>query len=289
MKASAAFAPGHVSGLFAVHDEWANALAKGSRGAGWSLDKGATALARPGSGQWSVDGVAHAPVTRRALDLLDPRTRELDIRVRLALPVSQGFGMSAAGSLAACLAAADQLGLDGAAALAATHQAEVESGTGLGDAIGSWLGGVEVRVAPGIPPHGGAVQVAAAADFLFCVLGDAIATPAVIRDDAWKRRTRAAGDGAVDRILAAGKQAAWPAILAESHAFSLALGLMPATMRRVGERLPSGVSWGQCMLGNTLWATGPASGLADARPILAAAGSVLDAAIDPHGARLVRP
>ncbi len=290
MKTAAAFAPAHVSALFAVHDEHPDPLRKGSRGAGWCIDRGATATVRRGTGILQIDGVEDAAtVTRRALALLDPRAAALDVDLRLDLPVGQGFGMSAAGSLAACLAATDVLGLEPEVALAATHAAEVESGTGLGDAIGSWLGGAEVRVAPGIPPHGGAVGVHATAEFLFCVMGAGIATTSIIRDAAWAARTRSLGDAAVDRILAAGQAAAWPLILAEGQAFSAALGLMPPAMTSAAARLPHGLAWGQCMLGSTLWVTGAAPALAEAAVSLRGAGTLLQAAIDANGARLVRP
>lgn len=285
MTTRSAFAPGHVSGLFAVHDEHADPLRKGSRGAGWSLNLGALATVRDDAPATRLNSW---PVTQRALELLDPRALRLNVQLDLQLPVGQGFGMSAAGSLAACLAAGDLLGLEPEQALAAAHRAEVEAGTGLGDAIGAWVGGAEVRIAPGIPPHGGAIHVDSDAAFLFCVMGAGIPTPKIIRDDAWKRRTRELGDVAVDRILAAKRGGAWQSVLAESHAFSLALGLMPPAMRKLGQALPSHLQWGQAMLGSTMWVTGDAALLAACRDQLHAAGAVIAASVDASGARLVR-
>lgn len=290
-----AFAPGHVSGLFAVHDDAPDLLHRGSRGAGWSVDLGATAsvdadAAAHGRTTVTIDGVAQdAPVTRDALARLAPG-RAFDVRLRLGLPVGQGFGMSAAGTLAACLAAASAAGLEPEEALAATHAAEVASGTGLGDAVGSWFGAGEVRMRPGCPPHGWALRIEPppGTRFLFCVLGRGIPTPSIIKDEAWKRRTRDLADPAVDRILAAGRPMAWDLLLRESAAFSQGLGLMPDGMRRLGDALPAGVRWGQSMLGNTLWATGPAAALDAARPLLASAGPVIACGVDPNGARIAR-
>lgn len=289
-----AFAPGHVSGLFAVHDEDADPLKKGSRGAGWSVDAGATADVRRDpmgtTPRIRVDGQAsEAPVTRRALALLAPGTG-LDVDLRLGLPTGQGFGMSAAGTLAACLAATAELGLEPERALEATHVAEVESGTGLGDAIGSWFGGGEVRSRPGVPPHGWAQRVdpPEGTRFLFLVLGQGIATPSIIRDAAWKRKTRELGDAGVDRILAARRDGAWNAILREAHLFGDALGLMPDRMRQLGRALPDSCAWGQSMLGTTMWVTGPADALAAARRLLVKDGLLVEAGVDPNGARIVR-
>ena len=288
---SRAFAPAHVSGLFAVHDEDPDPLKKGSRGAGWSLDDGAVAqVVRGDSLRIRVNGeMADAPVTRAALGRLAPG-QGLAVDLRLALPVGQGFGMSAAGTLAACLAAADELGLDPELALEAAHVAEVESGTGLGDAIGAWFGSGEVRMKPGCPPHGWALRIEPppGTRFLFCVLGHGIPTPGIIRDAAWKRKTRELADPAVDRILAAKRDGAWDRILLESSTFGQALGLMPAEMRRLGGLLPDGCRWGQSMLGNTMWVTGTEADLEASRRLLVKAGLLLEAGVDGNGARLVR-
>ncbi len=290
MKASA-FAPAHVSGLFAVHDEAQDPLRKGSRGAGWSLELGAHATAtRAEALHVEVVGLGQAPaVTRMALQRLAPEAR-LSIKVTLDLPVGQGFGMSAAGTLASCLAAASVLGLEPERALEATHVAEVSSGTGLGDAVGSWFGAGEVRMKPGCPPHGWATRIEAPAgtEFLFCTIGPAISTPLIIRDAVWAAKTRALGDAAVDRILAIGRPMAWSALLAESARFSRDLGLMPEAMRRLGEALPRNVAWGQAMLGATLWAIGSKGALDAAEPLLRGAGQVHRCGVDENGARLVR-
>jgi pantoate kinase len=290
-RPSRAFAPAHVTGLFAVHDEDADPLGKGSRGAGWSLDQGATAtVSRSDRLAVRIGGQADpAPVTRLGLERLAPGV-PLDVDLRLDLPVGQGFGMSAAGTLAACLAAADLLGLEPELALEAAHAAEVLSGTGLGDAVGSWFGSGEVRMKPGCPPRGWALRIepTEGTRFLFLVLGRGIATPAIIRDAAWKRKTRELGDPAVDRILAAGRGAAWDRILLESGSFSDALGLMPPEMRRLGGLLPEGCRWGQSMLGTTMWVAGDGEALEAARRALAKSGLLVDAAVDPNGARLVR-
>lgn len=288
---SRAFAPAHVSGLFAVHDADPDPLKKGSRGAGWSLDDGAVAqVARGDSLRIRVNGEATAaPVTRAALERLAPG-QGLAVDVRLGLPVGQGFGMSAAGTLAACLAACDELGLDPERALEAAHAAEVASGTGLGDAIGSWFGSGEVRMKPGCPPHGWALRIdpPAGTRFLFCALGHGIPTPSIIRDTAWKRKTCELGDPAVDRILAAKREAAWERILLESSSFGQALGLMPEAMRRLGASLPESCRWGQSMLGNTMWVTGSDADLEVARRLLVKGGLLLEAGVDANGARLVR-
>lgn len=288
---SCAFAPGHVSGLFAVHDEAEDVLAKGSRGAGWSLERGAYAQVEEATTTVvRIDGREDpSPVTTAALARLAPG-HAFQVDLVTELPLGQGFGMSAAGTLAACLAAAAEAGLDPEAALHATHVAEVTHGTGLGDAVGSWFGSGEIRIRAGCPPAGWAMRVDApeAARFLFCVLGDPMPTQEVLSDPAHREATRHHGDAAVDRIMDTGRAQAWQKILVESAVFSHKLGLMPQRMRDLGQRLPDGVPWGQCMLGSTMWVGGVAGDLERAEAVLEGHGTLITARVDPHGARLVR-
>ena len=66
------------------------------------------------------------------------------------------------------------------------------------------------------------------------------------------------------------------------------LGLMPAPMLALGERLPEGLQWGQVMLGSTLWVTGGAGDLERAEALLEGHGRVVRSKVDPNGARLVK-
>lgn len=286
-----AFAPAHVSGIFAVHDVATDVLAKGSRGAGWCIQRGAWAAVTPQEETTiTVDGQSDdAPVTAAALARLAP-DQGFDVDLRLDLPGGQGFGMSAAGTLAACLAATSELDMEPEHALDATHAAEVEHGTGLGDAIGSWFGGGELRLKPGVPPHGWAMQVHPPEDqeFLFCTLGGTIPTSTIITDETWKTATRRHGDEAVDRILDAGREHAWHLLLEESRKFSQELGLMPDAMAELGAQLPDDALWGQCMLGTTMWVTGDTGDLERAEAVLEGNGDLLRSRLDPNGARMVK-
>ncbi|HEX2066368.1 MAG TPA: hypothetical protein VHI93_06095, partial [Candidatus Thermoplasmatota archaeon] len=87
---------------------------------------------------------------------------------------------------------------------------------------------------------------------------------------------------------AAGRAHAWGRILVESAAFTQGLGLLPEALRQAGKALPAGVAWGQCMLGTSLWVTGPTAAMDDAAKVLAKAGKVLRVPVDPNGARLTR-
>ena len=107
-------------------------LRKGSRGLGFCTDLGAISEVNftTGSGQISItinNEKSEAPVTRTALQLMLPKL-DLDLYadIELKAPTGQGFGMSAAGTFATCLAAASALQIPDpkTAALRATHLAE---------------------------------------------------------------------------------------------------------------------------------------------------------------------
>lgn len=149
-----AFCPGHVSCVFQPVESQ-DIIRTGSRGIGIRLNVGAHAHVTPrddGVVAVRMDGeAADAPVTRMAAGILAPG-EGFDIAVENDLPVSQGFGMSAAGALAASLCIADIVGLPRETAFVAVHEAEVRAGGGLGDVSAIVSGaGVPIRTVAGLP------------------------------------------------------------------------------------------------------------------------------------------
>ena len=143
---SLAFAPGHITGFFepVYHPEDMSRC--GSRGAGVSVSLGAySGVSVENTANKTIEVFINgrkspAPVTRLALDfLVGNNPIDITVKTRLDLPMGQGFGMSAAGSLSACLAVAKICGLSESDALRASHFAEVHLGTGLGDVVSSFF------------------------------------------------------------------------------------------------------------------------------------------------------
>jgi len=81
-----------------------------------------------------------------------------DLAVKLKLPISQGFGMSAAGAIATSLAMQRAMGEPHEESLrrafSIAHRVERHRSTGLGDVTALAAGGVERRIAPGSPFSG---------------------------------------------------------------------------------------------------------------------------------------
>ncbi len=180
-----AFCPGHVTAFFEVHDD-PDPRKKGSRGAGLCLNLGVHTVARVrDDARTSIDIIVNgrrqkAEVTQRvAQKVLGGRSCEVKILSETDLPVSQGFGVSAAAALSTALAL-DDAPRDELVAIA--HETEVECGTGLGDVVPASMGGMDVRLKPGAPAHAEVRTFPVDADLLLAVIGPEMPTKAVLRD-----------------------------------------------------------------------------------------------------------
>jgi len=172
MPVSDARCPAGISSFFEVcsTDSTGKSLSDpawiGARGGGFGITKGVRAhvSARKASRnkitiRINSKNAPEAHTTRFAIDrLLKDAERTLDVQVDLKVnvPMAAGYGTSAAGTLATCLALADaaeipmtmnQLGR-------IAHVAEVENRTGLGTVSALLLGGFVLVTEPGAPGIG---------------------------------------------------------------------------------------------------------------------------------------
>lgn len=175
MGQNVAFSPGHVTGFFSIHDEEKDLLRKGSLGAGFSISHGVKSWvsefkpAKRGERDVKIfiDGKLSSAKTSKtaALEVL----KEIGTGARVAIsqemmaPPAYGFGISAAGALSAALALNGFLGdpLSRMEVFQVAHKAEIVNSTGLGDVIGISVGGFEVRLEPGAPGIGEALNFSA--------------------------------------------------------------------------------------------------------------------------------
>lgn len=220
-----AYCPGHITCAFVPEREAPEPLAVGSRGIGIRIAAGArVGMAEvPGdSVKVIIDGrPSEAPVTRRVLGALLPG-RGLEVEVSNDLPVGQGFGMSAAGAVAAALCAAEIAGLDERAAWETAHLAEIGGGGGLGDVSGLYgRFDVPVRTRAGLPPAGEVVDSGISFDTLsVAVIGGPIDTGTMLADADAGLAIRRAGDAVLSRHMGdAGS------LFAASNGFSQAAGI----------------------------------------------------------------
>ncbi len=257
-RRASAFAPAHVTGIFAPSSDARDPRARGSRGAGVVLEVGATAEVefRPGdsSGLRIVsDATVPLPISREVARRLRPsEPGQLTVRLRHALPIGQGFGMSAAGSAATALAVGAVAGRPQAEALAVAHLADLFGGGGLGGVAAIAAGGgLEFRGREGIPPWGRVRHRPLRGTLVVGVVGGPIPSPSVLRRPAFLRRVTTAArplDALLDRPSERG-------FFAASEAFTDALGLAPASLSSVLRGLRRrGAFAAQAMFGRSFFA-----------------------------------
>ena len=250
-----AFCPGHVSCVFQPVTSF-DAMCTGSRGIGIRLNKGATATVEErddGVVNIYLDGTQEiAHITRMVAENLAPG-RGFDIRIENDLPVSQGFGMSAAGALAAGLCIADMTGRSRSDAFKAAHVAEVMGGGGLGDVAAIVAGGdIPVRTVAGFPPFGRVENADFTIDHLtLVVIGGELRTDSVLGDPFTLKKVREAAGESMDSFI---MDPSYENLFDVSNAFSSKSGLeSPAVRRAIGRLMGAGHRAGMCMLGNSLF------------------------------------
>ena len=262
MAVGASHVGGHVTLLFSIHDDEILPRRQGSRGAGLCLDAGVRVTAEaipaplgqvsagampaprappsPGSIDVSVSDRFGAPWPEgeamyvmliedlRAVRRI-PASMSWRLDVRLELPISQGFGMSAAGFLAAARAVLDASGSpdDGYAARAA-HRLERLHRGGLGDVLALEAGGMALRRKPGAPNVGGAAEGAVLEAPLLLVWqpDESRHTSAYIDHPGWKRAITEAGEHALGPLMAGPWTAdRWSDLLEAAATFATSSGL----------------------------------------------------------------
>lgn len=276
MRATA-FCPGHVSCVFQPHRS-DDPLRSGSRGIGLCLALGANAYVEDNDRlEIIVNGIEEdANVTNAALRIMG--VDDVLVRINTELPVSQGFAMSAAGTVAACLAVTSLRGMPSETAFRAAHVAELDEGGGMGDVAGIMAGGVSVRTSPGMPPYGSVDRLALQGDLLLAVLGPPMMTAEILSDDVTRTRIECVGAECIDAFL---KEPGWDSLFTQSQRFSLRTGLLDSAVEKSLHALEQYGRASMCMLGNSLFFRGD---IAAAKDVLG--NDVWTCGIDLLGPRL---
>lgn len=293
-RRSAAFAPGHVTGAFAPGTSARDPRARGSVGIGLVLEAGVRAEARwRPSRRPRVSIVADAPHPLGishdvAARLLARRPGELTVRLSHQLPIGQGFGMSAAGALSTALAVAPLVGASRSRAIATAHLADLFGGGGLGGVAAILGGGLERRLAAGIPPFGRVVRRTVTDPVLVAVVGEPIPSPRVLTDPRALARIAAA----YGAIGLGGGAPTMERFWTESERFSDRVDLAPRPVRDAVRAVRRrGGRAAQAMFGRSFFATLPSGprrsellGWLEGRGIRA-----VELRVPRVGARRVRP
>ena len=158
----------HVTLIFTINDDSTNLDEQGSLGVGLCLDQGVEIIARGIEGDFEInikfiEGDGESELYQQVFKLLSKEIINIknynwDLAIKLKLPISQGFGMSASGAIAASMAIQRAIGEPHEESLrrafSIAHRVERYFSTGLGDVTALAAGGVERSTSPGAPFSG---------------------------------------------------------------------------------------------------------------------------------------
>ena len=246
---------------------------QGSKGAGFCLEDGVEVSIKRTDNETdkisvtTIDGSTLDGGLKLYSDLIESFrelfqiNEQIDVDVRLELPISQGFGMSAAGLLATslCLGEFFDRGDEGQLARLA-HRIERQISGGLGDILGLWAGGCELRTKPGSPPSPGVAQgFSVGCKALLVWDPDGMKhTSGYIDDPSWKKKITLAGEASVNRLMQNPWDiGVWDILLQEADKFALESGLLEEKTRAdlldvVLTNATTNMSCHLCMLGTSL-------------------------------------
>ena len=284
-----AFCPGHVTAFFDVVED-PDPRRTGSRGAGLSLTLGVRTLAKvreasSPSLEVIVNGKrSKAEVTEHVVrGLLREGTHEVMILSETPLPVSQGFGVSAAAALSTALALDDALGTGRTREdlVAAAHIADVECRTGLGDVVPASLGGMDLRAAAGAPGHAEVRKIEVRQELLLAVLGPEMPTRAVLRDPGKVAAINRVGGACVAEFSG---RPTFERLFDLGNRFAEETGLASKTVLEVTRASRMFGRAAMAMLGNAVFAAGHRDHLAS---LLLKFGTLMRCEVDNEGARVL--
>jgi pantoate kinase len=253
---SKAYAPGHITGFFQIH-EHEDPHRKGSTGCGIVLNGGVTTEVKVGDSVEKTEIFLNGKrVEGKTTQTVAEMMTNLPVKVNswAEIPVGCGFGASGAGALGTAYALNKALSLNHTVKSLTeyAHVAEVVNRSGLGDIAAQSNGGVVVRLHPGGSEFGLIDRIPAPDARVFCIVLGEISTGSILEDKAAARRINTAGKAAMTELL---KKPTLENFMCQAKDFSSKTGLMSSKAKDVIEAAnASGGHASQAMLGDTIFA-----------------------------------
>jgi len=286
---SIAFAPGHITGFFEPVYFKQDMMRTGSRGAGVNISMGAISEVEIKNSEKQVFEInvnskkIDFPTVKLALKFLLGETKiHVKSNIRSDLAFGQGFGMSAASALSTTLAVSKLVDLPRDNALKASHFAEIQLKTGLGDVISSFFGGLEIRKQAGLPPWGVIEHIPAEGELVLCVIGKKVDTKNILNDEKLVSDISNYGKYCTKKIL---ENPCIENFFNLSNFFTMKTNLANKKIRGVLDIVNKIGMGSMCMLGNSIFACGDSDKVAR---LLSSYGKVFVCSIDQSGACILK-
>ncbi|AGB04310.1 putative kinase, sugar kinase superfamily [Aciduliprofundum sp. MAR08-339] len=198
-----AFSPGSITLFFEIRDEKIDPLRRGSRGVGVCISEGMVTEVSAGD---KLEIYLNRKKIKHSIqeDIAKIYGFSGKIESFTELPVSQGFGMSAAAALSTALALERINNGTYMHAAQVAHRIEIERRSGLGDVASQYEGGFTVRTREGIQPYGVVDRIFFPnTPMSIVILDEAIETRRVIGDKDSRRKIKKEGHLAMEKFLRA--------------------------------------------------------------------------------------
>ena len=240
---------GHITLLFTIDDSSEDPVNQGSRGVGICIKDGVEAIAKgeEGSGELSVrfqeieyDSSMYEDVLSELVtNIPEIGGFDWELNIKMALPASQGFGMSASGAVASAMSIQRAIGIPHEECVRRSflvaHIVERKRSSGLGDTTALSSGGVERRIASGSPfsgtlldngpgfSEGWSIKIPL---LLAWKEKTGMHTSSYIDSEEWGRKICQAGENGMERIGSGDwNEDRWSQIIEEALKFSSESGL----------------------------------------------------------------
>lgn len=292
-----AFSPGHITGFFEVpHGSYySDFLHKGSKGAGFSIDRGITTTvhvyesAKAGY-RISMHGTEEheAEVSIWVIEeYLKVAKKSFFVNVEHEIEIPVGFGIGSSGaaalSLSYALNNALDIGLSMTQAAQIAHHAEIACKTGLGTVLAEFAGGFEMRNNAGAPGIGSVSKIDLENYKAIVLCLAPISTKSFLAD----RMDEINGLGGI-MLNKLSKSRSVDDFLGMSHEFAQTLGLTEGKCKEPIAALKArGIGSSVALFGQTVFTLVPQSRAKEAKDALKGFdGTLLVCNIDSSGARV---
>jgi pantoate kinase len=196
-----------------------------------------------------------AKVTWKLLQIMIPESSRSNFQVHheFEVPLSSGYGASAAGTLGCAFALNDflALGLPEITLYHFAHQTEVILMSGLGDIIALHQGGLEVRTKEGAPGIGETTSLLHDEDWKIATLSyDSLPTASVLSDPLKRNQVNTTGHSLINKLI---KNPKYSNFIELTEQFSREVQLYSKEIGKIMTEVPNKVKTAQIMLGDSLF------------------------------------